>query len=49
MSQRDLARASGMPLTLLGEIERATCDPTVEQVQVLAQALGVDDYALTWA
>jgi hypothetical protein len=49
MTYRDLARAAGMSWKVVASIERAAFDPSADQLRNLADALGVDDFALCWA
>ena len=42
LSQRELARRAGVPLSTVGRIERNAVDPRVGTLAALADALGVD-------
>lgn len=49
MTQRELARDTGMALSVVKRMEAGYLEPTPETVDRFATALGIDWWALTWA
>jgi transcriptional regulator with XRE-family HTH domain len=44
----DVARRVGLSRSRIGEVERGLMDPTEDQIEALAAALGVDAWVLHW-